>query len=236
MPCSNRRAAAHLLDAIKQHSQKQDRSTDDVLIKRIDIFEIHRVLHDAHDEDAGDDEAHASDAAGERYAPQHAGAYDLEFQSVGAFGLTASHPAGQHNAGQGSDGPLHDEDEDFDGGDRNTGEPRRFLVAADGQRVSAKGRPLKKKAEKQKTTDADPDGRGELKDQAMVSVAYDGPGGVAQREEGLARDADRFSARKDKRQPLDDLVRRQRGDQGIDLALGNDDAVDQTDERTKSQY
>ena len=57
------------LPAVEEHGREQDEAAGDVLVEGRHVEEVHRVLDDAHDEHAGDDEGHAADAAGERHSP-----------------------------------------------------------------------------------------------------------------------------------------------------------------------
>ena len=61
--CLVRRMTA--FPTIEQDCDEQNAAAGDVLVKRIHVEQVHRVLHDTHNEDASDDEGHAPDAAGE---------------------------------------------------------------------------------------------------------------------------------------------------------------------------
>src|SRR5574340_999814 len=59
-----------LLETVEEDGAEQDGAAGHILVERRDVFEIHGVLDDAHDEDARDDEAERAHAAGERNAAQ----------------------------------------------------------------------------------------------------------------------------------------------------------------------
>ena len=202
--------------AVEEDCAEEDETAGDVLVAGRDIEEVHRVLNDAHDEHARDDEGHAADAAGERDAAEHTGGDHVEFEAHGGVGLAARQTGSEDDAREGGHHALGGENDDFDAVHGDPGQVGSLGVAADGERVAAKDGALQNKAEDEEAPEGNPD-RSDDAEEARV----------AELEEVLVDDADGFVVGDDQAEAAHDLHGGERGDERVDAEFGDDVAVDE---------
>ena len=217
-------AAAALLQAVEADGGEEDQPAGDVLIKRGDVEEVHRIAHRAHDEHAGDHVAHLADAAGERHAAKHAGGDDVEFEALRHRRLAARETGREHDARQARDAALQREDDRLQPVGGNTGETRGLGVAAQRERVAPERRALDEKTKHREANQTDPHGRGQARER-----------GITQHEKRILRDADRLAVGDNVAETPHDLHRGKRGDQSVDAGPRDEHAIDQADQQTKTQ-
>src|SRR2546425_2580305 len=202
---------------VKEHSQKNDGPLDHLLVERIHIQQVQPVVDDADDESAQQRSTDAAFPAGQRRAAQHHGRDGVQLESDPGGRLRGAHTSGQDDRADGGQDPADHVDQRLVRGDIHTGEPRRLLVAAarihvapeDGLRED----PIRDQG------DQDHDDHRHRDPRHLAG---------AQPDERIREPGDRTAVSIDNGQAAADGQHAQRSDEGLDLAAGDDQTVEQS--------
>src|SRR6218665_361851 len=169
---------------IDQNRRQQDAATHQILVEHIDIEQIHRVLHRAHDQHPAQHPADAGAATHQGHAAEHAGRNHVQLETDGRIRLSAGDARRQDHASERSHQALDQKDHDARAIHRNARQPGRIGIAAQRQGIAAIERLVQQHAKHQKTQRSDPDRAGNAEQN-----------GVAQCKKSLRRRTDRLPPR-----------------------------------------
>jgi len=189
------------------------------LVERRNVHQVHRVL-DRSDYKNTDNGAHdGADASGKGYAAEHARRDAVHPETGRGIRLTRGHARGEHHARKGRHGTLHGKNDYLDLVDADTRKPRRFLVAADRERIAPVGCPVEEYSENNEDQYGDDDRYRNTENRT-----------AAESEETRVADAHRAARRYDETDTAHYLLHGIRGDERVDLEPCDDEAVYEADE------
>ena len=142
---------------IQDHGEQQYQASQNILIKRGNVEQVHHVLHGAHDQHSHDRAADRAHPAGKGDAPENAGRDHVEGESLRGIGLPAGHTGCEHDTGETCHEALQDVDDHLVAIDGDSLQPGRRFVASDGARISSERGPIEDEGEERHQEQGDPD-------------------------------------------------------------------------------
>src|SRR5213594_5171508 len=202
---------------VKEHSQKNDGPLDHLLVERIHIQQVQPVVDDTDDESAQQRSTDAAFPAGQRRAAQHDGRDGVQLEPHPGGRLRGVQAGGQDDRADGGQDPADHVDQRLVRGNIHAGEPRRLLVAADRIHVAPEDGLREDPIRDQGDQDHDDHRHRDPRHLAG-----------AQPDERIREPGDRTAVSIDKGQAAADGQHAQRSDEGLDLAAGDDQTVEQS--------